>query len=104
MLRSNNTDQNGYPFQERVKRMVWEKAQTISGRDPNEFRVDVCGALMRWSQYGVTVKNGTGWEIDHIKPVARGGDDSIQNLQALHWENNRYKGDMYPQTNYCVRR
>ena len=34
-----------------------------------------------------------GWEIDHIKPTARGGSDSIRNKQALKTSVNREKGD-----------
>ena len=41
-------------------------------------------------------RDTTGWEIDHIKPVARGGSDDLSNLQPLYWETNRNKGDQYP--------
>ena len=37
-----------------------------------------------------------GWEIDHLKPVVLGGTDDIENLNALQWQNNRSKGDDYP--------
>lgn len=37
-----------------------------------------------------------GWEIDHIVPVSSGGTDELENLQALHWENNASKGELYP--------
>ncbi|KAB2921718.1 MAG: HNH endonuclease [Bacteroidetes bacterium] len=37
-----------------------------------------------------------GWEIDHIVPVSCGGTDEPSNLQALHWENNAAKGELYP--------
>lgn len=45
-------------------------------------------------EYGKTTQYG--WEVDHIKPVAHGGTDNVANLQALHWQNNRHKGDNYP--------
>jgi len=38
-----------------------------------------------------------GWEVDHIKPVSRGGGDELENLQPLQWENNRFKDDNWPQ-------
>ncbi len=33
------------------------------------------------------------WEIDHIKPSNRGGNDTTRNLQALNTSVNRSKGD-----------
>ena len=37
-----------------------------------------------FDKYGDT-SSDYGWEIDHIKPVARGGTDNLNNLQALYW-------------------
>lgn len=60
----------------------------------NEIRRDRCGARMRRSDYGKTTK--LGWEIDHNKPVSAGGSDADYNLQPMQWQNNRHKGDNYP--------
>jgi 5-methylcytosine-specific restriction endonuclease McrA len=70
---------------------IWNKAQIVTGNDPNVFRKDVYGAWMRWDKYGETSQYG--WEVDHIVPVARYGSDALSNLQPLQWENNRRKGD-----------
>ena len=51
---------------------------------------------------GMTFHNYGEWEIDHIKPVSKGGGDELSNLQALQWQNNRKKGDDYPASNYCI--
>ncbi len=75
---------------------VWRKGSIVPGVDPTASRKDSCGAWIDWNQYGVTTENGTGWEIDHINPVANGGSDDLLNLQPLQWQNNRAKGDNLP--------
>ena len=79
---------------EQSKRSVWSKGKAIPGYDSNVWRRDVCGKPMKYSDHGKTNKHG--WEIDHIKPTAKGGSDYFSNLQPLHWSHNRAKADKYP--------
>ncbi len=69
----------------------WDKASTIRGRDPDTWRRDEEGNVIRWGSYGTTGEYG--WEIDHRNPVANGGTENPRNLRALHWEENREKSD-----------
>jgi hypothetical protein len=73
---------------------VWDKTGTMEGFDARMYRRDACGALIMRDKYGKV--NPFGWEIDHIYPQNRGGDDNIDNLRALHYMNNRSKRDDYP--------
>ncbi len=101
MARQRNTDAGGRSFSQATINAVWNKAQVIPGVDANTARRDRCGARIHKASYGQTTEYG--WEIDHDKPVSKGGGDELGNLQPLHWENNRHKGDDWPSSN-CAKR
>lgn len=93
--RKPGSDRRGGSFPPSVIRAVWDKGHLIPGRDPDEWRCDICGSTIRFLDHGNT-RSRFGWEIDHILPVAKGGGDELSNLRPLQWEINRLKGDAYP--------
>lgn len=101
-MRKYNTDRQGRNFTAATVDAVWRKGLIVAGYDPNQLRKDACGAWIRRLDYGNT-RSQNGWEIDHIKPTSKGGADSLDNLQPMQWENNRSKGDNYPNWSCAIR-
>lgn len=101
LSRKPNTTKNGGPFDLATINAVWNKARVVPGYDPNVYRKDACDTWIMLSEYGNTTEYG--WEVDHIQPVACGGSDILGNLQPLQWQNNRHKGDNWPNWACAIR-
>ncbi len=74
---------------------IWEKGISVDGYDANLYRQDFAGAWIARDKYGNT-ESMLGWEIDHVYPTAKGGDNHFINLRPMNWQNNRSKGDDFP--------
>ncbi len=99
-LRRPGTKRSGVSFTYTELRAVFSKGGIALGFDPNEYRQDKCGALMKFSDYGERSERNFGWEVDHIHPVSKGGGDELSNLQPLRWQNNASKSDG-PNYGFC---
>lgn len=60
------------------------------------YRKDAGGAWIARDAYG-DISRELGWEIDHIYPTDKGGDNHFINLRPMNWRNNRSKNNDYPQ-------
>ncbi len=96
-----NRDRGRREFRVQVVDAAWRKGAIVPATNPDSRRRDTCGATIERVEYGK--ETATGWEIDHIVPKARRGADDLANLQPLHWENNRHKGNDHPRWD-CLRR
>lgn len=99
-MRKRNTNVRGGNFTAAEINAVWNKGKAVAGQDPAVWRMDACNAWINRDEYGRQTESG--WEIDHIKPVEAGGGDDISNLQPLQWQNNRHKGDDWPNWSCAV--
>lgn len=93
---SSPADTSRKSFSDDEIQKVWNKAKKIDGEDGTMYRQDYAGAWIKRDEYG-NVESSLGWEIDHRKPVAKGGNDDMSNLDPLQWNNNRTKSDDYPE-------
>lgn len=78
------------------RRRIWEKAAVVNGYNADFYRQDAGGAWIAFDSFG-DEDNVFGWEIDHVLPLSKGGDDlHEENLRPMHIANIRSKGDNYP--------
>lgn len=88
-------DKESCTFKQEIIDYVWQKAEPQPNNNPDVFRKDYAGAWICREKYGDR-KSEFGWEIDHLKPISKGGTDELFNLLPLQWENKVQKGDEYP--------
>jgi len=81
---------NNYYGHSGARDHAWGKADTIRGKNPDEYRRDSVGNTIYYSSYGKT--STMGWELDHVKAQANGGSHHPRNIQALQTSANRSKG------------
>jgi len=65
----------------RRKRVTPFISKKVAARQ--EFRCAMCGELLQED-----------WEIDHVRPLQRGGGNQLSNLQALHKRCHAYKNHL----------
>ena len=88
-------------FSDSTIKQVWDKGIIVEGYDKDLYRRDAAGAWIAFNSYG-NRDSVLGWEIDHVWPQSKGGDDRIENLRPMNWRNNESKGDDYPVYNTAV--
>lgn len=80
---------------EEIVLKIWDKGRHVDGLSPEMFRMDSCGALMLFSKFG-NHEDEYGWGIDHIYPIALGGDERLENLRPMQWRNLQSKATDFP--------
>lgn len=78
--------------QERLNQ-IWDKGETIKGKNPDLYRLDKFGNQMYKPSYGKISEMG--WNVDHSKPQAKGGTNHLNNLQPMNSRANFRKNDQY---------
>ncbi len=89
-LRKRNTNKDGNAWTQKQIEQVWGKGILIPHFSPESWRLDKCGVIIKFDEFG-NENSEYGWEIDHIISVSNEGNDNIENLQPLNWINNVVK-------------
>ncbi len=80
---------------------IWEKApECYCGNDDcslkNHRKCGICGEIMLYGSHQSNKQQNNSWyawNIDHIKPISRGGTNNNANLHAVHIRCNWDKGN-----------
>lgn len=78
MKRANSSPQ-GNKIPKKLRKQIWDKAQTVEGHPEDIWRKDKNGNIINWQQYD-SEENGYGWVIVKID---EGGPDSPENFEAI---------------------
>jgi hypothetical protein len=80
----------GAGFTEECRRLTaWNNVPNI----PDQLhKIDCDGRQIVLEEYGQY--SGSGWQIDHITPIALGGPDIPSNWRARHWKGNSQAGSL----------
>lgn len=97
-------------YSDELKERLWNNAIKKEGYNPDQYRLDPCGAWIQKDKYNDR-NSDFGWEIDHIYPQALLKEkdaeideiDAEENLRAMNWHNNVSKGTDYPAYHIAVK-
>ncbi|XP_075484196.1 photosystem II stability/assembly factor HCF136, chloroplastic-like isoform X2 [Primulina tabacum] len=78
-------------FDSETKKMCWDKAKVVLGRDPDRWRMDAVGNIVCKGLH--TCQGCLCYEYDHIIPFSSGGESVIENCQILQTRVNRLKSN-----------
>lgn len=81
---------------------IWEKGIIVDNLDPNKYRLDAAGALMKWDHRNED--DDYDWEIDHVLSkhmmeqlgIPEKDWNKPENLRPFNAKNNAKKSDEYP--------
>lgn len=78
-------------FDSDAKKICWDKAEQVPGRDPERWRIDAAGNIVCKRLHSC---NGClCYEYDHIIPFSKGGESVKENCQILQTRVNRLKSN-----------
>lgn len=83
-------------WSEQEKEAIWEKGTPVESLDPDEYRMDAAGALIR--RDACNQKHRFGWRIDGIVPA--NGDVDLALLRPLFWKNHEARRQEAPRKFY----